>query len=197
MTESKTKLTGRDLINVGIYTVIYFFIMMLVGWLGYMPIFIPLMAVLVPLLGGTPFMLFITRVKKFGMVLIMGTLIGIVMLLGGMGFWSIPTGAIAGLLTELILRAGQYQSGGKSVLACGVFSIWVIGNFVPFYIGRDAYIAELTARFSSEYAAVIAGYMPGWILPVLLAASFAFGLLGGLLGRAICKKHFARAGIVS
>jgi energy-coupling factor transport system substrate-specific component len=196
MTGTANKLTGKDLINVGIYTVIYFVIMMLVGWLGYMPIFIPLMAVLVPLLGGIPFMLFLTKVKKFGMVLIMGILVGITMLLGGMGYWSIPTGAIAGLLAELILRAGKYQSKGKSILACAVFSTWVIGNFIPFYIGRDSYIAELAARFNSEYAATIAGYMPGWMLPALLAAGFVFGLLGGFLGQAICKKHFVRAGIV-
>jgi energy-coupling factor transport system substrate-specific component len=81
------------------------------------------------------------------------------------------------------------------VLAAGVFSVWVIGNFIPFYIGRDTYIAELTARFSPEYAATVAGYTPDWMLPVLLAASFASGLLGGLIGRAICKRHFVRAGI--
>lgn len=196
MSKNTNKLTGKDLINIGIYTVIYFVIMMLVGWLGYIPVFIPLMAVLVPLLGGIPFMLFVTKVKKFGMVLIMGILIGVIMLLTGMGYWTVLTGAIAGLLAELILRIGKYQSKRISVLACGTFSIWLFGNFMPFYVGRDTYLAELTERFGSEYGATIAGYMPGWMLPVLLVVSFVFGLLGGLLGKAICKKHFERAGIV-
>lgn len=196
MTKTTNKLTGKDLINIGIYTVIYFVIMMLVGWLGYMPVFIPLLAVLVPLIGGIPFMLFVTKVKKFGMVLIMGILIGIIMLLTGMGYWSISTGAIAGLLAEFILKSGKYQSKGKSVLACGVFSMWVFGNFIPFYVGRETYLVELTERFGSEYAAAIGSYMPGWMRPVLLIASFIFGLLGGLLGKVICKRHFERAGIV-
>jgi energy-coupling factor transport system substrate-specific component len=196
MMKTANKLTGKDLINIGIYTAIYFAIMMLVGWLGFLPVFIPLLAVLVPLFGGILFMLFVAKIKKFGMVLIMGILIGIVMLLGGMGYWALPTGAIAGLLAELLLKAGNYQSKGKSVLACGSFSMWVFGNFVPFYIGRGAYLAELTERFGTEYATTVADYMPGWMLPVLLAASFAFGLLGGLLGKVVCKRHFERAGIV-
>jgi hypothetical protein len=40
-------------------------------------VFILLLSVLVPLVGGIPFMLFLTRVKKIGMVLIMAALIGL------------------------------------------------------------------------------------------------------------------------
>ena len=38
-------------------------------------------------------------------------------------------------------------------------------------------------------------YMPDWILPVLLAASFISGIAGGIIGYRIFKKHFERAGI--
>lgn len=31
--------------------------------------------------------------------------------------------------------------------------------------------------------------------PILLVACFVFGLVGGMIGKAICKKHFQRAGI--
>ena len=34
-----------------------------------------------------------------------------------------------------------------------------------------------------------------WIAPILLVACFVFGLVGGVIGKAICKKHFQRAGI--
>ena len=42
-------------------------------------------------------MLFLTKTKKFGMITIMGILMGLVMLLTGMGYWSLITGVIAGL----------------------------------------------------------------------------------------------------
>ena len=66
-----SRLEGKDLITIGIYTVIYVVIVMLVAMLGFIPIFIPLMAVLCPLIGGIPYMLYVTKAKKFGMTAIM------------------------------------------------------------------------------------------------------------------------------
>ena len=99
----KQKIQPKDLITTGIFTAIMFVICMGVAMLGYIPIFIPLLSVLVPLVGGIPFMLFLTKVKKFGMVLIMSVLMGLVMGLMGMGVWSMATGPVAGILSELIL----------------------------------------------------------------------------------------------
>ena len=55
-----------------------------------------------------PFMLFAVRVKKFGMVTIMAVLSGLLMGLTGMGFWGILTGAVFGLLGDLIMKSGSY-----------------------------------------------------------------------------------------
>lgn len=50
--KKSSRLEGKDLITIGIYTVIYVVIVMLVAMLGFIPVFIPLMAVLCPLIGG-------------------------------------------------------------------------------------------------------------------------------------------------
>ena len=68
---------GKDLINIGIFSAIYFVIVFIVAMLGFIPIFLPLLAVLVPIFGGIPFMLFLTRVKKFGMIWIMSVIMGL------------------------------------------------------------------------------------------------------------------------
>ena len=81
--KTDNKLKGRDLINVGIYGAIYFVILFAVAMLGMNPIFLPLLSVLVPILGGIPFMLFLTKVKKPGMIFIFATIMGILMLLTG------------------------------------------------------------------------------------------------------------------
>lgn len=190
------KISGKDLINIGIYTVLYFVILSVAGALGYIPIFIPLMAIFVPLLGGIPFMLFLTKVNKFGMLLIMGTLIGILMFVGGMGYWTLPVAIVTSLFAELVLKSGAYKSAKKSVLTCGVFNLWILGNFVPFYIGAETYYATLTERFGLAYAETLRSFMPLWVLPILVVVAFAFGIIGGLIGRALCKKHFQRAGIL-
>ena len=43
-------------------------------------------------------MLFLTRVRKFGMVLIMAAIIGIIMCLMGMGMLALITAPVSGLL---------------------------------------------------------------------------------------------------
>ena len=62
---------GKDLINIGIFSAIYFVIVFVIAILGMIPVFLPLLSVLVPIFGGIPFMLFLTRVRKFGMIWIM------------------------------------------------------------------------------------------------------------------------------
>lgn len=197
MADSKTsgKLQGKDLITVGIYTAIYLVITIVISRLNYIPIFMILLAILVPLIGSTPYMLFLTKVKKFGMVLIMSTIMGIIMFLTGMGYWSILTGVIAGLLAELAIKSGGYSSAGKSVLSSGLFSLWVFGNFIPMVVTRESYYENLVSLYSQEYADKLLGYMPAWMLPILLIACFVSGIIGGLIGKALTRKHFQRAGI--
>ena len=103
MDDSK-KLKGKDLINIGIFTAIYFVVIMALAMLGFIPIFMPTYSVLMPLCGGIPFMLFLTKVKKFGMVYIMTILMGILMWLTGMSYYALIIGLVTGLICELILK---------------------------------------------------------------------------------------------
>ena len=191
----KQKMQPKDLITVGVFSAIMFVVCMGIAMLGYIPIFIPLLSVLVPLIGGIPFMLFLTKARKFGMVLIMSVLIGLVVSLMGMGVWVIATAPICGILTELILKSGGYASVKKSILGYGVFSMWLIGNYIPIVVTRDNYFSMLVSGYGQEYAETLMNYIPDWSLIPLLAASFISGILGALLGRMLLKKHFVRAGI--
>ena len=189
------KLQGKDLINIGIFTAIYFIVIFAAASIGFIPIFIPLISVIVPLVGGIPMMLFFSKIKKFGMLTICGVLLGIIMLLTGMGWWCIPTGLIFGLISDFMMKACDYKNAKREVLIHGVFSMWVIGAFIPIVVTRDAYYQNLLPGYGQEYADTLMAYMPDWILPVLLIAAFVSGLVGGLIGRKIFKKHFERAGI--
>lgn len=189
------KLNGKDLIHVGIYSAIYFVIVMAIAMLGYIPIFMPLICVIVPILGGIPFMLFLTKVKKFGMILIMSLLMGILMLLTGMGYYSIIVGLVSGLLAEFIYRSGQYKSAAKAVATYAVFSVWMWGNFWPIFFDAQAYFST-RQDFGQEYIDTLTGLLPVWMCPVLLVVTIVFGVIGGLIGRSVLKKHFIKAGLV-
>ena len=190
------RLQGKDFISIGISTAIYFVVNFIVSLLGFIPIFIPLTAVLVPLIGGIPMMLYFTKIKKFGMLTITGLLIGVLMLLTGMGYWCIITCVVFALITEFILKGSGYKSAKMEILAHGVFSIWTIGAFIPIIFFRDSYYANLVELGRTDYADALMSFMPDWILPILIVGAFVAGIVGGIIGRKIFKKHFERAEIM-
>ena len=114
------KLQGKDLINIGIFTAIYFIVIFAAASIGFIPIFIPLIRVIVPLVGGIPMMLFFSKIKKFGMLTICGVLLGIIMLLTGMGWWCIPTGLIFGLISDFMMKALSFCMPPSSVRSGGI-----------------------------------------------------------------------------
>lgn len=191
------KLQAKDLINIGLFTVLYFVLGCCVAIpIGFVPIFLPILGALWTLITGIPFMLFAVRVKKFGMVTIMAVLSGLLMGLTGMGFWGILTGAVFGLLGDLIMKSGSYQSAKKTLLGYGVFSLWMVGTYIPMYFMVEQSRADFAKSFGDEYADKVMSVMPMRSIVLVIAAIFLFALLGGLIGKAILKKHFVKAGIV-
>lgn len=189
-----SKLKGRDLVNVGIYSAMYFVILFAIAMLGMIPIFLPLLSALVPLIGGIPFMLFLTKVRKPGMIFIMAMVMGILMLLTGMGPWPLLTCAIAGVLAEICYRGGAYKSSRRAVLSYGLFSMWIWGNYLPLFTDYEGYFAQ-RASYGQAYIDAVQQLMPLWMAPTLLVVCLVCGILGGLIGRALLKKHFEKAGI--
>lgn len=195
-TTKSDRINAKDLINIGIFTVLYAVIVLGVSMLGFIPVLVPLMSVLCPLAGGIPFMLFLTRVKKFGMITLMGLLMGLVMILGGTNFTGPFVGALFGFVADLIMRSGNYTSAKKDIFGYAVFTCMIVNMFLPIIFNREAYVATLIASgYGQEYADTLIRMMPTWLLPVLLVICFVCGLIGGMIGRAVLKKHFVRAGI--
>ena len=181
------RLQGKDLINIGIFTAIYFIVIFAAASIGFIPIFIPLISVIVPLVGGIPMMLFFSKIKKFGMLTICGLLLGVIMLLTGMGYWCIPTGLIFGLISDFMMKGCGYKNAKREVLIHGVFSMWVIGAFI-YCCDTGCLLSKSPSRLWTGICRHAHAYMPDWILPVLLAAAFVSGLVGGLIGRKISKS---------
>lgn len=191
------KLNTKDLINVGIFTALYFAIVFIVAFVGYIPVMMVIMPALCALIGGIPFMLFLTRTKKFGMVTIMGTLLGLLTFLLGRPWLSILFGIIAGLAADLYLKGTDYRSISKAPLSCGIFSLWIVGMALPMFFGyRDAYFESMRTGYGDAYVDTLSRITPGWMFWVLIVTIFIGGLLGGIVGTKILRKHFVKAGMV-
>lgn len=192
--KSNNKLKGKDLINIGIYAAIYCVIMMCIAMLGYIPILMPMLCVIGPIILGVPMMLFYTKVRKFGMISILAIVVGIFLCVTGMGFWPVLFSIAFGVLADLIAKSGGYASARKTILSYGTFCVLIFGNYVPLYLDPVGYFSTRQS-FGTEYINTLSGIMQPWTAPVLVVAAFVCGILGALLGKALLKKHFVKAGI--
>lgn len=194
--EKSNRLTAKDLINVGIYTAIYLVVVFLVGMFNAIPFLYPVIYFVAPLLAGVPLMLFLTKVKKFGMVLIMSVICGIFWFLVGYTWIPIVSYLIAGILTELVLKMAKYKNFKLLAIGYWVFSLGLIGCQMPMWVMTDSYMGYVRNSMGVQYAEQLAYYMPWWIGLVGIGLIFAGAMLGARLGRKMLKKHFERAGIV-
>ena len=55
--------------------------------------------------------------------------------------------------------------------------------------------ADFASQFSEEYADKVMSVMPMWSFILVVLSIFAFAIVGGLIGKALLKKHFKKAGI--
>ncbi|ERI03984.1 MULTISPECIES: MptD family putative ECF transporter S component [Coriobacteriales] len=194
--EENNKLAVKDLINIGVFTSLYFMVFFVVSFIGYIPILLVLLPAICPIVAGIPYMLFLTRAKKFGMVTIMALILGLLELVMGRPWPVLFIAIAAGLCADLILKAGQYKSVKSCVLSSGILSLWMIGMALPlFFSYRDNYLAGLVSSYGQAYVDTLASLTPDWALFVLIALCFVGGIIGGLMGSAVLKKHFRKAGM--
>lgn len=192
------KLNGKDFMNIGIFTAVNLVISIAVACtLGMIPMGFLLLTVVAPVFIGIPTMLFYTKIKKFGMILIYAVINGIIMVLTGMGAGALLCGVICSFFAELILKAGNYKSKNMCVIAYAVASLATAGNYLQWLHASDVWLQKKAGGYGEEYVSTISGYFGhAWLFPLLILLSFAGGLIGGLLGRAVLKKHFERSGLV-
>lgn len=185
----------KDLITVGIFTVIMIVLIFICGMLGYIPILMIGLPVIGALVCGIPYMLFLTRVNKFGMVTLMGLILGIIMFLSGHTWIPIIVFTLCAFVADLILKMGNYSSIKHSIVSHGVFILGVFGNMLPFFILRDYFVESIRASMGTDYVNVILPFLTNQMLIVLIIITFIVGICSAYVGKIVLKKHFEKAGI--
>ncbi len=187
----------KDLITVGVFTALYFAVTFAVACIGFIPIVMVFMPLIGPIFTGIPLMLYFSKIKHFGMITITSVIIAILMFITGHPYPIFIFCIGAGLLTELVLKAGNYQSIKSCVIGSSTFSLWLLGMVIAFFFGfRESYLNSLVDGYGQEYVDKMSGYTPTWVFFTMIAMCIVGGLIGGLLGAKVLKKHFRKAGIV-
>ena len=183
----------RDLITVGVFTALYFVIMALVGQLGaLLPITQVLGPLYIPILCGIPFMLFVTRVTRFGLITAMGWIIGILYLVTGQSWVATVLAFVLAVIADLIAKQGKYRSWPMLVLSFIVFSEMAIGMVVPLFFQRQATLDRIASRGHEQaWINQIVSLTPAWMFYVMIVMIVVGATIGAYVGRGIFHKHFA------
>ena len=190
------KLSVKDLINVGLFSVIYFVMFTISGILGYIPLCVVILPLIAGILGGIPFVLFTIKEQKFGAVTLMGVIAGLFTFLVGQTWLSVVFGLVFGLLADLIMRSGQYKSWTKNMLGYSVFTLWTVGTMLPMWIMRETFFAGYRENGGTDaYINAVMKLTPNYMILVVIVLALVGGMLGACLGRSVLKKHFEKAGI--
>ncbi|MCR5517406.1 MAG: MptD family putative ECF transporter S component [Lachnospiraceae bacterium] len=187
----------KDLITVGVFTALYFVVTFVVACLGFIPIFMVFMPLIGPIFSGIPLMLYFSKIKHAGMITITSIIIAILMFVTGHPYPIFIFCIGAGLLTEVVLRAGGYESIKHCVIGSATFSLWLLGMVIAFFFSfRDSYFASLVDGYGQEYVDKMKDYTPTWVFFAMIAMCIVGGTIGGLLGAKVLKKHFRKAGMI-
>ncbi len=191
------KLTVKDLITVGLFSLIYFIGFVISGMLGYIPVCVVILPFLAGILGGIPFVLLAIKEQKFGAVTLLGTISGLLAFLMGQTWISIIFGFVFGLIADFIMKSGSYKTWKNNLLGYSVFTLWTIGTMLPMWIMRDSFFEMYRNNGGTDaYIDAVMKLTPNYMLAVIAVLGLMGGFLGAVLGKAVLKKHFKKAGIV-
>ena len=193
----KQKFEVKELINVGVFTALYFVVIFVTCFIGMIPVCMVILPLVLPIIGGLPLMLFFSKIKRFGMFTISGVLFGLIMFLMGSYSWVILlTCTLSALLSDLVMMAGGYKSIKCCVAASAIYSLWGIGTFISLFFGfREGYLKSIVDGYGQEYVDKLSSYTPSWMFFVMAVMCLVGGFIGGLLGAKVMKKHFRKAGM--
>ena len=195
------KMTVKELVLIGIFTVLLTVVAMGVGMLT-----MPLMgfsliagAALSALVTAPIYLLMAFKVGKRGVMFLHAVLRGLFYTLMGFPHMFIVMLPV-GLLAEWIMTpASSYRSIGRNTVAWAVFSgiFSLHGAILMWVFGGKYFTEQLSSMFSPEQFVLMDQYYydPVMVL-IIIALGAACGALGCLIGWGMLKRHFIKSGMV-
>lgn len=191
------KFKVRDLINAGLFSLLVVVFFWCGGMVGFLPVLMPVVPFFGALISAPVFMLYSTKIDKFGMVLILGIVVGLVFSVSGHGLYVFPGTLAVAFVAELILKKGDYRSVSASRWSYTVFCVFAAFNLIPIYMGREQYAQKLIDMgYGKEFADKMLSVLPPWSFLPIVVLGCVGGYIGCTVGIKILNKHFRKAGMV-
>lgn len=188
------KLDLKDIMNVGIFVVVYYVAFFASICLGYFPPAMAILSLISGLVCGIPFMLFLTKIKKPASLLLFGIICGLISLAMGSGILPLIFAVVLSVIGEILLYCFKYVPSAKYIIVYIVFTLWNVGYGLRLMLASSStYVESLNDSYGEEYVGAMLDsvFSFGFAASVLICA--VGGLLGGILGYFVFRKHFVKS----
>ena len=191
--EESRKLSGKDLITIGIFSAIYFVLNLAAMITGFVPVLWLLLPGVTGIVTGIPFLLMASKVRKPGAVLIMGTITALLYFVTGQfTVLLLITFAIACILSELYRAVTKYDNSFTHMMISFVFFCYgMLGSPLAIWVYKDSFLAQIQQNgMSAEYVQSLSGLISTPMLIVLCISPVIGGVIGALIAKGLFRKFF-------
>ncbi|MFI3257549.1 MAG: MptD family putative ECF transporter S component [Spirochaetales bacterium] len=193
------KMQTRDYITGGIFSLIYTVVTFVVGAITQSnPVTFLFMPMAVAIFSGPVYMLYVAKIPKRGSIILLGLIAGILSFIGGM-FWMMGLFFVVfGIIADCICAIGKHKSFKLNLLSYAFFAISPGGGHLAMFFLQSQFDEFMQQKgdismFEESINLVAQNW---WVAALITLGSMACGVVGGLIGKKMMKKHFERAGIV-
>ena len=189
------KLKVQELISVGVYATVYFFVVAIGTFLlrftvpTFNTILIPSMCAL---LAGTVYLQVINKIPKFGAITLVGSVMAIFFLVFGYFPLAFIPSALFPLLADIVQTKSNLSEGIKTKISYTLFSFGLVGPILPLWFMKEAYITSLVSKGKDmDYVNSVFEPITSVSFIVSMGLTIIMSLIGLSIGQRIYNKHFS------
>ncbi len=191
------KLKIKDLVTIGVFTVIYFVLMFLSGMIGIVPILYLAYPTVAGIITGIVIMLFMVKVQKPGGLFILGLICSLIVIAMGNTYVILVHALISMVIAEIIRKTGGYKSFKYNMLSFAIFNTWICGFLMQVLLAKDKVIEIAETRgMGYAYIMKLIALLNFSSMILVYIGAIVGGIIGAYIGKAFLKKHFEKAGII-
>ncbi|WP_455520976.1 MptD family putative ECF transporter S component [Parvimonas micra] len=191
------KLKIKDLVTIGVFTVIYFVLMFLSGMIGMVPILYLAYPAVAGIITGIVIMLFMAKVQKLWGLFILGLICSFIVIAMGNTYIILIHALISMAIAEFVRKIGGYKSFKYNMLSFTIFNTWICGFLMQILLAKDKVIemAE-TKGMGYDYIMKLIALLNFRNMIFVYIGAIVGGIIGAYIGKVFLKKHFEKAGII-
>ena len=191
------KLRIKDLVTIGVFTVIYFVLFFVAGMVGIIPILYLAYPTLAGIITGIVVMLFMAKVQKPWGLFLLGLICSLIVIAMGNTYIIVIHAVISMVIAELLRKKGEYRSFKYNMLSFAIFNTWICGFLMQILLAKDKVIELAETRgMGHDYIMKLITLLNFRSMILVYIGAIVGGILGAYVGKVFLKKHFEKAGIV-